>query len=157
LFVEKKWREKINKLGFRVEDFFLPEQELINRLVARDTKNEIKLNGNFTDAEQLYESLKKQVVSVDSTLAGHVEALKTQSLYRLHELEKKMLRAEKRKFTDQQRQIHTIKENLFPKNSLQERTDNFMQYYAKWGADFIGQVYQHSLSLEQEFVILSES
>ena len=156
LFVEKKWHEKINKLGFTVEDLFLPEQELISRLVARDTKNEIKLNGNFTDAEQLYESLKKQVVSVDSTLARHVEALKTQSLYRLHELEKKMLRAEKRKFTDQQRQIHTIKENLFPNNSLQERTDNFMQYYAKWGRDFIGQVYQHSLNFEQEFAILNE-
>ena len=29
---------------------FLPEQELVNRLVARDTENDIKLNGNFTDA-----------------------------------------------------------------------------------------------------------
>jgi len=82
--------------------------------------------------------------------------LKTQSLYRLQELEKKMLRAEKRKFTDQQRQIHNIKEDLFPKNGLQERIDNFMYYYAKWGKDFIRQLYQHSLTLEQEFAILSE-
>jgi uncharacterized protein YllA (UPF0747 family) len=129
---------------------------LINRLVTRETKNEIKLNGNFEDAEQLYESLKKQVVTIDTTLARHVEALKVQSIYRLQELEKKMLRAEKRKFTDQQRQIHTIREKLFPANGLQERVDNFMYYYAKWGKNFIGQVYQHSLSLEQEFVILSE-
>jgi len=156
LVVEKKWQEKIRKLGFTVEDFFLPEQELINRLVARETKNEIKLNGNFTEAEQLYESLKKQAVAVDTSLARHVEALKAQSIYRLQELEKKMLRAEKRKFTDQQRQIHTIKVKLFPKNGLQERMENFMYYYAKWGRDFIQQVYQHSLSLEQEFVILSE-
>jgi bacillithiol biosynthesis cysteine-adding enzyme BshC len=156
LIVEKKWQQKISKLGFTIEDFFLPEQELLNRLVARETKNEIKLNGNFSDAEQLYESLKKQVATVDTTLARHVEALKIQSIYRLRELEKKMLRAEKRKFMDQQRQIHTIKENLFPKNGLQERIDNFMYYYAKWGKDFLQQVYQHSLSLEQEFVILSE-
>jgi len=156
LIVEKKWQQKISKLGFTVEDFFLSEQELVNRLVARETKNEIKLNGNFSDAEQLYESLKKQVVTVDTTLARHVEALKIQSIYRLRELEKKMLRAEKRKFMDQQRQIHTIKENLFPKNGLQERIDNFMYYYAKWGKDFLQQVYQHSLSLEQEFILLSE-
>jgi bacillithiol biosynthesis cysteine-adding enzyme BshC len=156
LVVEKKWQEKITKLGFTIEDFFLSEQELVSRLVSRETKNEIKLNGNFTDAEQLYESLKKQVVSVDTTLARHVEALKTQSLYRLHELEKKMLRAEKRKFTDQQRQIHTIKEKLFPKNGLQERIENFMYYYAKWGRDFIQHIYEHSLSLEQEFVIVIE-
>ena len=139
------------------EDFFLPEQELMNRLVARETKNEIRLNGNFTEAEKLYETLKKQAVAIDTTLEKHVEALRTQSLYRLQELEKKMLRAEKRKFTDQQRQIHSIKENLFPKNGLQERIDNFMYYYAKWGKDFIRQLYQHSLSLEEEFAILSES
>jgi bacillithiol biosynthesis cysteine-adding enzyme BshC len=156
LLVEKKWWEKISKLGFTIEDFFLPEHELINRLVARETKNEIKLNGDFTNAEKFYESLKKQAAAVDTTLGQHVEALKTQSIYRLQELEKKMLRAEKRKFTDQQRQIHTIKEKLFPKNSLQERIDNFMYYYAKWGRDFIQQLHQHSLSLEQEFIILSE-
>jgi bacillithiol biosynthesis cysteine-adding enzyme BshC len=156
LIVEKKWQEKISKLGFTVEDFFLPEQELMNKLVARETKNEIKLNGNFTEADKLYEVLKKQAVSIDATLGKHVEALRTQSIYRLQELEKKMLRAEKRKFTDQQRQIHTIKEDLFPKNGLQERIDNFMYYYAKWGKDLIRQLYQHSLSLEEEFVILSE-
>jgi len=157
LIAEKKWQERIVKLGFTTEDFFLPEQELMNRLVARETKNEIRLNGNFTEAEKLYETLKKQAVAIDTTLEKHVEALRTQSLYRLQELEKKMLRAEKRKFTDQQRQIHTIKENLFPKNGLQERIDNFMYYYAKWGRDFIRQLYQHSLSLEGEFVILSEA
>lgn len=156
LIVEKKWQEKIIKLGFTVEDFFLPEQELINKLVARETKNEIKLNGNFTDADKLYESLKKQAVAVDATLGKHVEALKTQSTYRLRELEKKMLRAERRKFTDQQRQIHTVKEDLFPKDGLQERIDNFMYYYAKWGKDLIRQLYRNSLALEQEFAILSE-
>jgi bacillithiol biosynthesis cysteine-adding enzyme BshC len=157
LIVEKKWLEKISRLGFTIEDFFLPEHELLKRLVARETKNEIRLNGNFTEAEQLYESLKKQAVAVDTSLARHVDALKTQSISRLQELEKKMLRAEKRKFTDQQRQIHTIKEKLFPKNGLQERIENFMYHYAKWGKDFIQQAYQHSLSLEQEFVIMSES
>jgi bacillithiol biosynthesis cysteine-adding enzyme BshC len=156
LVIDKKWNEKISKLGFSAEDFFLPEQELMNRLVARESRNEIKLNGNFTSAEKLYESLKKQAVAVDSTLAQHVDALKTQSIYRLQELEKKMIRAEKRKFTDHQRQIHSIKEKLFPGNGLQERIDNLMYYYAKWGKDFLQRIYDASLSLEEEFVILSE-
>lgn len=156
LVVEKKWQEKITRLGFTAEDFFLTEEELMNLLVARDSKNEIKLNGNFTDAEKLYESLKKQALAVDASLGQHVDALKTQSLYRLQELEKKMRRAEKRKFADQKRQISSVKENLFPRNGLQERVDNFMYYYAKWGKGFIQQVYEHSLSLEEEFVILTE-
>jgi uncharacterized protein YllA (UPF0747 family) len=148
LIIEKKWQEKISKLGFTADDFFLPEQELMNKLVSRESKNEIKLNGSFTELEQLYENFKKQAASVDTTLANHVNALKVKTVERLQELEKKMLRAEKRKFTDQQRQIQTIKNHLFPANGLQERHENISYYYQK--------LYQHSLSLENEFVILNE-
>lgn len=111
----------------------MPETELLNRLVARDSDKNLKLNGTLTATEELYNSIKQQAAAIDTTLGRHVEALKATTLYRLQELEKKMLRAEKRKFTDQQRQLHTIKEKLFPKNGLQERIDNFMPYYAKWG------------------------
>ena len=156
LIVEKKWQEKINKLGFEMEDFFLSEEELMKKFVARESKREIKLNGNLDEAVQLYELIKIQAAKVDITLAAHVEALKVQTLHRLEELEKKMLRAEKRKFIDQQRQIHAIKQKLFPQNGLQERADNFTYYYAKWGRNLMQQLYQHSLALEQEFVIISE-
>jgi bacillithiol synthase len=156
LVVEKNWQEKIGKLGFTIEDFFLPEQELLNRLVAKESKNETRLNGPLTQVEQLYGLFKKQAGQVDTTLSKHVDALKVNAVHRLHELEKKMFRAEKRKFTDQQRQIHSIKSKLFPANGLQERYDNMLDYYAKWGKEFIQKLYEHSLSLEQEFVILSE-
>ncbi|NOT51080.1 MAG: bacillithiol biosynthesis cysteine-adding enzyme BshC [Chitinophagaceae bacterium] len=157
LIVEKKWQEKMAHLGFTIEDFFLPEQELLNKLVTRESKNETKLNGSLTELEQLYDTFKKQAAAVDTTLEKHVMALKQQTVYRLQELEKKMLRAEKRKFADQQRQIHTIKEHLFPGNGLQERHENLSYYYAKWGKDFIKELYQHSLGLEQEFVTIKES
>jgi len=157
LIVEKKWQSLIAKLGFTIEDFFLPEQELINRLVTRETDKKLKLNGTFSETEQLYNLIKKQASSIDTTLEKHVEALKTQTLYRLQQLEKKMLRAEKRKFADQQRQIHTIKEQLFPGNGLQERKENLSYYYSKWGREFIEKLYKHSLGLEQEFVTIIES
>lgn len=156
MIVEKKWREKISKLDFATEDFFKPGQELLNRVVARDSQNEIKLNGALTEIEQLYKAFKKQATAVDVTLDQHVEALKSKTIHRLQELEKKMLRAEKRKFTDQQRQITIIKNHLFPKGGLQERSENISYYYAKWGRKFINTLLESSLGLEQEFVILSE-
>ena len=156
LVVEKSLQERIAKLGFSIEDFFLSQEELLNRLVMNESKNEVKLNGSLTELEQLYESFKKQASAVDISLEKHVEALKLRTVQRLQELEKKMLRAEKRKFADQQRQIHTIKEHLFPKNGLQERIDNISYYYAKWGREFIGKLYEHSLNLEQEFVVMLE-
>ena len=156
LIVEKKWHSTINHLGFMAEDFFLTEEELMNKLVAKESNHPIKLNGSLAELEKLYEGFKKQATAVDTTLEKHVEALKLKTVYRLQELEKKMLRAEKRKYTDQQRQIHTVKEHLFPGNDLQERRENLSYYYAKWGQDFIQQLYNNSLNLEQEFVTLHE-
>jgi bacillithiol biosynthesis cysteine-adding enzyme BshC len=156
LIVEKNWLERIAKLGFTIEDFFLSEQELLNRLVIKEKGNEVKLNGSLSNLEQLYESFKKQASAVDVTLEKHVEALKLRTVQRLQELEKKMLRAEKRKYADQQRQINTIKEHLFPQDGLQERIENISYYYAKWGRDLINTLYQQSLNLEQEFVVVLE-
>ncbi|MBL0129983.1 MAG: bacillithiol biosynthesis cysteine-adding enzyme BshC [Chitinophagaceae bacterium] len=156
LLVEKKWQEKIVKLGFTTEDFFLSEQELLKRLVEKESSNKTKLNGSLNELKQLYDVFKTQAAAIDHTLEKHVVALKIDTLRRLHELEKKMLRAEKRKYADQQRQIHSIKEYLFPVGGLQERMENFSYYYAKWGVAFIKQLYTHSLSLEQEFAVLLE-
>jgi uncharacterized protein YllA (UPF0747 family) len=157
LVVEKKWQERVAKLEFDIEDFFQHGEELLNRVVIREKGKNVKLNGSYSEMEQLYESLKSQAASVDSTLEKHVEALKLKTVYRLQELEKKMLRAEKRKFADQKRQINTIRENLFPKNGLQERIENISYYYAKWGREFLKNLYENSLALEQEFVVLQES
>jgi len=157
LIVEKSWQERISKLGFSIEDIFLSQEELLNRIVMNESENEVKLNGSLSELEQLYESFKKQASAVDITLEKHVEALKLRTVQRLQELEKKMLRAEKRKFADQQRQINTIKEYLFPKNGLQERIDNISYYYAKWGRGFIEKLFEYSLVLEEEFVVLTEN
>ena len=154
LLLEEKWKEKWAKLDFTTDDLFLTEQELLNKLVERNTENKIRLNGTLTETSDLYEAIKKQASAVDITLEKHVESLKLRSIHRLHELEKKMLRAEKRKYADQQRQIHTIKDALFPNNGLQERVDNFLPYYAKWGPKFFNEIYNNSLALEQEFVLL---
>ena len=156
LVIEEKWKKRIDKLGLSLEEIFQPGEELVNRIVLKNTANEIRLNGNFEKAEELFEQIKSQAGAIDPSLTRHVAALKARSLKELQELEKKMLRAEKRKFADQQRQINAIREELFPKNGLQERVENFSRFYAKWGSRFINELYRHSLTLEQEFTILTE-
>ena len=66
------------------------------------------------------------------------------------------MKAEKRKFEEQQKQIIQIKSGLFPLENLQERIENFIPYYARWGRDFLKMVYDHSPGLEQEFTLLEE-
>jgi bacillithiol biosynthesis cysteine-adding enzyme BshC len=157
LLIEEKWNEKMNKLQLSIEDSLKPAETILNEIVLKTSSYNLKLNGSISEAEALYENLKKVSAAIDTSLVNHVEALKAKTIHRLTELEKKILRAEKRKFNEQRRQIEQLKAALFPKNGLQERVDNFSVYYVKWGREFIHQLYQHSLSLEQEFVILKIS
>jgi len=154
LLAEKKHTEKAMALGFAINDLFKPEADLLNVLVKRDSAVQLSLQKEKMAVQDFYCALSKTAGAVDITLQPHTEALEKQALKKMEALEKKMLRAEKKKFEAQQRQLHKLKGQLFPHNSLQERIENFMPFYAKWGNDFIKTVYENSLALEQEFVIL---
>ena len=67
-----------------------------------------------------------------------------------------MLRAEKKKFEVQEQQLQKLKSHLFPHNNLQERIENFLPFYAKWGEGYLNAMYINSLGVEQKFVILEE-
>lgn len=154
LIVEKNWEEKIKKMGFDILDFFKSEQELLTELVSRNNNGQIKLEKEKQTAAELYEAMKVKAGAIDQTLLQHVAALQAKTLKPLVELEKKMLRAEKRKYETEQRQIHAIKSSLFPLNGLQERIDNFMPHYGKYGKAFVEAVLENSLATEQEFLVL---
>lgn len=157
LILEKSWQQKIEKLGLSLESIFQSSDFILNTLVKQRSSHDLALNGKLASASALYDAIYEQAQSVDPTLARHVAAIKKQALDRLQELEKKMLRAEKRKFAEQKQQIEAIKNKLFPKNGLQERVDNIGYYFSRWGQAFIHALYEHSLGLEQEFVVLKEN
>ena len=67
-----------------------------------------------------------------------------------------MLKAEKKKFEAQQRQISKVKELLSPTGNLQERVDNVLEYLSIYRNDFIDMLYNNSSAIENEFTILTE-
>jgi bacillithiol synthase len=156
LLADKKWVGKINQTGFDVLNFFLPEKDLADKMVSRLSENEVTLNGSYKKTEELFREINERAGAIDVTLNKHVGALQQRSLKYLKELEKKMLRAEKRKHADKINQLKAVKNNLFPKGSLQERVENFSGFYAQWGKTMIENLYNFSPVLEQQFTILEE-
>jgi len=157
MLIDKKVKALHEKLQLDTTDLFKTENTLINELVRKETKNQLYLSLEKQQVSDLYDEIKKTVQQIDITLVQHTEALKAKAINHLNALEKKMLRAEKRKFEAQQRQIKKIKSLLFPSGELQERVENFMPYYAKFGKDFIKLLYENSLTFQQRFCILSET
>jgi hypothetical protein len=52
--------------------------------------------------------------------------------------------------------VNQIKNDLFPKESLQERTENFGLFYVKWGQGFIDELIKNFEPLEFKFMVLTE-
>lgn len=155
LIMERKWKDKLDRLRLSITDIFRDERELLNNLVKRQSEKQLSLTEEITFATSYYDKLKEVAGQVDDTLTTHVAALQSRAIKPLQELEKKLLRAERKKFHIQERQLNTLKTVLFPNGGLQERVENFMPYYAKWGNDFIQNIYNNSLTLEQQFVVLT--
>lgn len=156
LIVERKWSERIHQLGLTAADIFKPVQQLLTEMVMRNRNGELKLQSELEAAMELYHRLNEKAGNIDATLRQHVEALRAKAIKPLQELEKKMLRAEKKNYEALQRQLQQVKAALFPNDQLQERIENFMPYYATWGEDFFKCLHQYSGTFEQQFGILEE-
>ena len=155
LLAEENHLELMRRLKLTVGDLFRSEQDMLNDLVKRDSMVQLNLEQEKLQAIAFYQGLMKITGEVDISLVKHTENLLAKALNKINGLEKKMLKAEKKKFEAAQRQLHKLKTLLFPHNNLQERIENFMPFYARWGKAFIEMVYLHSPGLEQEFTILT--
>ncbi len=157
LLVNKKAAEKIAAMQMHATDFFEPASSLLQKIVTKKTGNQLTLDNEIKQLKQLYAGIQSIAGRADATLQPHVEALYVGAEKRLLQLEKKMYAAEKKKFEAEQRQVEKIKSMLYPNGILQERMDNLLPWYAVYGKAFINDLYQHSLSLEQQFCVLQQS
>ena len=154
--INEKINSLIQKLSFTYTDIFKPEYDLVTDIVRKNSSHQLSLEKEKQLIVSVYQGMKTSVNEIDATLVKHVEALQAKLLKTLDKLEGKLLRAEKKRFESQQKQVRKLKANLFPNNSLQERVENFMPFYAKWGKGFIKLIYDNSLIFEQEFCIIKE-
>jgi bacillithiol biosynthesis cysteine-adding enzyme BshC len=145
---------KMNELEISDADLFKEETTLANEMVQRWSGSTINLDNEEKESRLLFAQLKKRAGDVDKTLTQHVHALEIFHLKKLESLEKKMLKAERKKQATGLQRIWKLREDLFPNDNLQERVENFMPYYARYGQDFITAILNHSLALEHKFGML---
>ncbi len=156
IVIPNKISNVIASLQMKGQDLFKPENLLLEELVKNESSVILNLEEEIKAMISLYHNIKVAATAVDNTLNSHVDALQTKALKRIEQVERKMLKAEKKKYELQHRQIIKIKETLFPSGTLQERVDNLLPCYSLWGKDFIKMLYENSKGLEQEFCIVEE-
>jgi bacillithiol synthase len=157
MFMNEKQMTQWNSLGFALEDVFKPLLDLELNYVKNQTKENLALTQHIASLNNLYESIQQDVIKIDVSLGDHTKNLSVQAQKKLALLEKKMVRAEKRKQKTSIDRIQAIKGSLFPKNSLQERVENFAEWVGDYGWDWVEAVLQHSTTLNPSFTIITIS
>lgn len=157
LISHEEVENKLSGFGFRVEDLFLGDFELMNRLVRQRSEQVLDVNTEEKAATALFDGFRLKAAAVDHTLVAHIDALHTRLQKQISEAGKKLLRAEKRKFEIQARQLQKIRAKLFPGGGLQERVENFMPFYAQYGEAFVQAVYDQSPALAGQFIVMTVS
>ena len=151
-------QEKLqHDLEFSLEEIFQKEEELIKLYVARYSTSDYHTDHEAAAVDEIITSIKAKAVHVDKTLGPSAEAALTRMKYQLEILQKKMVRAEKRKMEVQLNRLSRLKDALFPNGGLQERVDNFSEYYMDYGESFFDAIVDGIKPFGGEFLVIHHS
>ena len=154
LLIRQKQADQWAAMQFEEQDLFKPILELEVAYVKKYATQALDLQDQINHLTTLYTTIKNEVVKVDPTLGTHAENLAQQAKAKLLSLEKKMVRAEKRKQTVAIQRIHRIKKELFPQDNLQEREEHFSKWVGQYDLSWIETIMEHSTGLESKFSII---
>jgi bacillithiol biosynthesis cysteine-adding enzyme BshC len=145
---------KFEKTGLELKDLFEDKNYIFNHWVLKHSPRNLTVGAERKQVHELFEELKKRSDAIDTTLTAYIGAEGKRALNSLEKIERKLLRAEKRLHTDKLKQIEAVKDILFPNGSLQERTDNFLNFYQQDKA-FIDRLIEKFDPFDYQFNILS--
>lgn len=155
LLINQKQATQWSSMQFGDQDFFKPMLDLEVAYVKKHASEALHLSDQMESLTNLYTVIKNEVVKVDPTLGAHAENLAHQAKAKIAELEKKMVRAERRKQVVAIQRIHRIKKELFPQDNLQERVENFSKWVGQYDQSWIETIMEHSTGLESKFRIIT--
>ena len=157
LFINDKQAKQWASLEFNIEALFNSTQALEIAFVKTQSVENLVLTEHIASLTDLYKLIQQDVIKIDSSLGDHALNLSVQAQKKLALLEKKMIRAEKRKQHTSLARIHSIKSELFPDNNLQERVENFSNWIGDFGWSWVEAILNNSNSVDASFTIVHVS
>ena len=154
LLVPQKLSKKLEKLNESIGALFLSTYDLEKKHTHQLSDVIIDFSPQREHLQQQFKDLYEIAKKTDASFLGAVAAQEKKQLNGLDNLEKRLLKAEKRKLADQLQRLTAIQEYLFPKESLQERTVNFSEMYLEFGEELIQKLKEDLEPLSNEFTII---
>lgn len=154
LWMSKDAGRRMHNLHLTYPALFLDKDELVKNYFLKEVERELNIDEEANELEVILERLKTKAKGIDTTLEYSAGAVLQKINYQLDILRKKMLRAEKKKNTITVERIDQLKKLLFPDNGLQERVENFIEYYPIYADAFFEILYRCIQPLKNKFLII---
>lgn len=155
MIVDHESTRKFEKTGLELKDIFESKNYLFNHWVLKHSPRNLTVGAERSAVVTLFDELQKRAVTVDKSLSAHVSAEGKRAVKSLENIERKIIRAEKRLHGDKLRQIEFVKDKLFPGGGLQERSENFMAFHLQ-NPQFIDELLKSLDAFDFQFHVLLE-
>lgn len=154
LLITKKQIEKVAKLNLSTIDLFKKQSDLLNEKVKTLSDFPRDLSAQKEALRIQFDYLKKIALQTDPSFTGAVNAQEAKQIKGLVHLEKRLQKAQKRKYKDLLKRTVDLQNELFPTNSLQERQSNFSEFFIPQGTTLIEQLLKELKPLEPDFAVV---
>ena len=154
LVITEKQNQKIDKLEVDLEDLFLKQNQLINKKIRKISNIDIDFSTQKKHLTDQFIAMYRIAEETDKSFFGAVKAQEVKQKKGLDVLEKRLLKAQKKKLKDHVVRLTALQNQLFPNQSLRERQLNFSELYLMYGANLIPSLKERLKPLQNEFMVL---
>ncbi|MCI2227809.1 bacillithiol biosynthesis cysteine-adding enzyme BshC [Polaribacter sp. MSW13] len=153
--ISEKQERKLTNLEISLEEVFLNQFELLSKKVIENSEIKVNFKEKRSYLEQYFLELKEVAKKTDVSFINAVNAQEKKQINGLENLEKRLLKAEKRRQKDLVDRITELQNQLLPNQSLEERQRNFSEYYLEYGDSFIDVLKSTLKPMLLEFTIIT--
>ena len=154
LLATEKQALKADKLELSWNDLFLKQFDLKDKITKKESRFILDFSKQKDTLKAQFDALREMASKTDPSFIGAVNAQETKQIKGLTNLEKRLIKAEKKQYADTLNRVTVLQDELFPNQSLQERTANFSAFYLEDGKVIIQKLFAVLKPLEHRFEVV---
>jgi bacillithiol biosynthesis cysteine-adding enzyme BshC len=155
LYINKVNSKKLDNLKIEISDLFKSHHELKSIQLKAVAENDLEINAEKEVISNTFDIISQKAASIDKSLTGFIAATHAKIVKDLENIEKRLKKGEEKNQETHLAQVESIKDKLFPNDSLQERYENFLTFYIN-NPHFINELKRTFDPLDFQFLIIKE-
>jgi bacillithiol biosynthesis cysteine-adding enzyme BshC len=156
VWIDEQSKNKMEKLSLSANDIFQDIDILTKNYVTKNSTEELNFSQEKVDLQGIFKRIESIAKRVDPTLEKTIIGEGVKQLQALEQLESRVVKAEKQKHETALNQIKSLVQKFCPNGGLQERYDNFLPYYIKYGRDFFDVLLEECDPLKPGIIVIEK-